>query len=111
MTNQLTGEQLRDQGYSDVLAADASIARGTRKHIERGLDELIALGLPFTADDLHAWLGDDVQPHSVNLVPALFGTYRCAGRIVPTGWVTSTRPSRHAAAVRVWIAAPAQEAA
>jgi len=103
-----SGRQLRNAGYDDVIAADESLTRGAREHIERALDELIELGLPFTSDDIHALLPEDCEPHSPNLIPALIGSWRCLGKITPVGWTTSTRPSRHAAAVRVWVAAPAE---
>jgi hypothetical protein len=104
----LTGVELRDAGYDSVIAADEAVHRGHRAAIETALAELIAGGEPFTADDVHRLLGDDFHPHSPSLVSALFGTWRIAGRIRPVGWTTSTRPSRHAAAVRVWTGAQAE---
>lgn len=107
----LTGEQLRDRGIANVLDADNAVHRGVRELIERTLDRLIDQGSPFTADDVHALLPEDAQPHSSNLLPAAFRTYRVAGLITQVGWSTSTRPTRHAGVVRMWIGAEHPEAA
>lgn len=97
-----SGRQLRAAGYDNVLAADEAVHRGHRAAIEKALIELIDRAEPFTADNVYELLGDDVRPHSQNLLPALIGSWRCRGLLTPIGWRTSTRPSRHSAAVRVW---------
>lgn len=100
-----TGSQLRDQGIADVLDADHAVNRGVREHVEHVLDELIESGRPFCADDVHRLLPQDVQPHSPHLIPALFRTYAVREQIRQVGWATSTRPTRHAGVVRMWIGA------
>lgn len=109
--NSQTGSQLRDEGINAVLDADVAPHRGCREHIERVLDELIAAGHPFCADDVHKLLPEDMQPHSPYLIPALFRVYRTREQIRQVGWATSTRPTRHAGVVRMWVGAEHTEAA
>lgn len=108
-TTEPTGEQLRDQGIADVLDADDAVHRGAREHIARALEELIGRGRPFTSDDVHELLPEDVQPHSPNLLPAVVRAFRGAKRIEQVGWSTSTRPTRHAGVIRQWIGSDTAE--
>lgn len=107
-----TGQDLRDAGTAAVLDADAAVHRNYREHIERVMDDLVDSGRPFTADDVQRELPDDVRKRmAVNLVPALFSSYSGSGRIVQTGWSTSTRSSRHTGVQRCWVGAWAAKAA
>lgn len=102
-----TGRDLCDQGLTAVLAADAAVHRGHREAIDAVLDELIAAGAEFTADDLQGRLDDDTRQHAApNLVSAVIAVAVRQGRVVQTGWCTSTRPARHRGALRKWVAAP-----
>lgn len=104
------GIERRDEGWSAVQAADAAINRDYRKHYEQALVELIALGLPFTADDVEQRAENDAAtcshcsgPHSANLIGSVLGLAAKAGRIRRTGARRrSTHPARNAAHNPVW---------
>ncbi|GGU61734.1 hypothetical protein [Lentzea flava] len=100
---QPTGAQLRDAGVADVLAADQAVHRGYRDEIESVLEELIASGAEFTADDLQARLTDDTRLRAApSLISAVIAVAARQGRIRQTGWGTSTRPTRHHGVLRRW---------
>jgi hypothetical protein len=104
---ELSGAQLRDAGVAAVLDADAAVHRGYRNVIESALDELIASGREFTADDLQARLDDDTREHAApNLLSAVIGVAARQSRIAHVGYGNSTRPARHRGVLRRWIKAP-----
>jgi hypothetical protein len=106
-----TGQQLKEQGQTDVIAADTAINRGAGDHIRIALASLILKGQPFTADDVRDRLPEDVKPHSDNLLPAFIGSAARTGRITAVGWATCTRPERRGGPMRKWIGAHAEDVA
>ncbi|MET9329507.1 hypothetical protein [Tsukamurella sp. NPDC003166] len=101
----------RDDGWSAVQAADAAVNREYRPHYEQALIELIALGKPFTADDVEQRAENDAEgcpclatgPHSPNLIGSVLGRAAKCGRIRRTGARRrSTHPARNAAYNPVW---------
>lgn len=98
-----TGEQQRDIGAQKTLAAATAAHRiEYRQHAERAIAAFRWENCDFTADDVHAEIPDEIQPHGPNVLPAVILTAARRGLIKHVGWARSTRPSRHAAAVRVW---------
>ena len=95
-----TGEELREQGMADVIAADTSVTRGCGEAIKAAILELAAEGAPFSADDVRARA--DVEPHSPNLFGAYFGSASRAGVIEPVGLCKPSRSSRHASRNFMW---------
>jgi len=95
----------RHEGQAAALAAATAGHRDHRDRAESALDELIAAGRPFTADDVRRLAGplDDAGP---NLLPSVIGTAASRRLIVPAGEYRSTRRSRRASRNRVWIARP-----
>lgn len=105
---QPTGARLRDEGVAATLAADHAINRDWRDPIEVAFTEVIRSGAQFTSEDIRARLAPDVLVGmSSGLLGAVLQQARREGRIRQTGWSVSPRPSRHAGAVRTWIAVPA----
>ena len=105
-TTEPTGAQLRDAGIDAVLAADVAVHRGFRKVIDAALDELIASGAEFSADDLQLRLDDTTRASAApNLVSAAIALASRQGRIRHVGWGTSTRPARHCGVQRRWVGA------
>lgn len=102
MTAPTVGARLRDQGWTDVHAADTAAHRGHAATIRNTVLTLAKSGRPFTAETVRAHLPDDCQPHSPNLLPAVIGSLASAHLIRRTGWTTATRPSRRASVLRVW---------
>jgi len=111
MADQPTGQQLRDQGQAEVIAADTAVHRMAGTHIRAAIDQLAAKGEPFTAEDVRKLLPEEVRPHSDNLLPAYIGGAAGAGRITAVGWATCTRPERRGGPMRRWIGAQHGEAA
>lgn len=66
----------------------------------RGVEYLAAAGADFTAPDLTELGVPD--PDHPNRWGALFRAALTAGLIVPVGFTTSTRRSRHGGVLRVW---------
>lgn len=98
-----TGEQRRDQGAASVLAASTAAHRRLyREHAERAIAAFIWENYSFTADDVHNEIPDDIRPHSPNVLPGVILAAVKRGAIRHVGWRKSTRPSRHAATLRVW---------
>ncbi|QLF83885.1 hypothetical protein SEA_MOOSEHEAD_44 [Gordonia phage Moosehead] len=98
-----TGRALRDAGTSAVVAADTAVHRGYADHVRDALDELIAAGVSFNADDVRALIPNGVEPHSPNLLPAIIGGYAAAGRIRAVGLVRPARASRRHSRNLVWV--------
>lgn len=109
---QPTGEQLRAEGVAACLAADDAPHRGLRQLVEDVLDELIASGRVFDADDVRRALPADVQQRiSPNLTPSVFSEYSRRGLIRPVGWSRSLARSRHRGSFRRWLGAAMSEPA
>lgn len=95
--NLTEGERLRDTGITRVLEADSQAQwRGDAYHWLA----LLAEGAEVTSTDLIEAVG---MPPSPNAVGAIMRSASVQGLIEPTGrYIRSTRPSCHAAVVRVW---------
>ncbi|GGU73499.1 hypothetical protein [Lentzea flava] len=112
MTDQLQlGLADRKQGQEANLAAAVAAHRRHREAAEVVLDELVASGQPFTAEDIRRGIPTGIEAHSPNVLPSLIGTWAARRRIVPCGEYRSRRRSRRASRNRVWVANPAQSAA
>lgn len=91
------GAELRDQGIARVLEADAQ--RIWRIDAYAWIARLHE-GQQVTSTDLVDAVG---MPPSPNAVGAIMRSAAVQGLIEPTGvYIQSTRPSCHAAVVRVW---------
>jgi len=99
-----TGPTLRDQGQDAVLAADTAVHRGFAEHVHDAVDQLIAAGQVFDAEDIRALVPEGVEPHSPNLLPAILGSLAARDRIRAVGHRRCTRPSRRAGWMRIWAA-------
>ncbi|GGM85031.1 hypothetical protein GCM10012275_64750 [Longimycelium tulufanense] len=97
-----TGKQLRDRGFAEVTAADRAVHRNVGERIKAAIDQLLAEGGEWTAEDVRARLPEGVEPHSPNLLGAIIGNYASRGLIRRVDLRTSRRPSRHAAEIKVW---------
>ena len=97
-----TGTQLRGQGQADVLAADVAAHRGYAEHVHDAVDQLVAAGVHFDAEDVRALVPEGVEPHSPNLLPAILGSMAANDRIRAVGHRRCTRPSRRAGWMRIW---------
>ena len=106
-----TGQQLKEQGQADVIAADMAIHRMAGVHIRAAIDALADKGKEFTAEDVRKELPKEFRAHSDNLLPAYIGGAAHAGRIKAVGWDTCTRPERRGGPMRKWIGAQHGEAA
>lgn len=100
-----TGHQRRAAG----IAANLSAAEANRPSYDEAaraaLSRCIRSGAPFSADDLHHHIPDDIEPDTThNVVPSLLGVYAAAGVIRRVGAANSTRPSRHGSRNALWIA-------
>lgn len=112
MTDQLQlGLADRNRGQEANLAAAVAAHRRYREAAEVVLDELVASGQPFTAEDIRRGVPHGIEPHSPNVLPSLIGTWAARRRIVPCGEYRSRRRSRRASRNRVWVANPAASAA
>lgn len=98
-------ERRRDRGTAAVIAAANTVHRSAKSYLIEAIQRRAESGLPFTSDDLQADLPADVEPHSPNLLPALINGASRRGLIRMHGLAHSTRPSRHAGRVCVWIGA------
>lgn len=96
-------ERRRDQGTADVIAAGEAVNRSAKACFIAAIQQRADSGVPFTADDVQADLPDGIEPHSPNLLPALMQGAAKRGLIRMHGLAHSTRPSRHAGRVCVWI--------
>lgn len=97
-----TGERLRREGVSAVIAADTAPHRNVGELIRAAILELAATGQTFTADDVRAMLPADAVPHSANLLPAHFGAQASAGHIEAVGMCKAARTSRRYSRNLVW---------
>lgn len=97
-------QRRRDQGTASVIAAAESVTRRSAKaHVIEAIQRRAESGRPFTADDVQRDLPEDIEPHSPNLLPALINGASKRGLIRMHGLARSSRPSRHAGRVCIWI--------
>lgn len=104
----MTGEDLRNQGWADVQAADTAVHRGYADLIRDAIDALNLTGEPWTAEDVRRWIADrhpEAMPHSPNLLGSVIGAEAAAGRISAVGLVKPGRASRRASMIRAWVGA------
>lgn len=104
----MTGQQLREQGISDVLAADTAPHRGYADLVREAIDTLIKSGEPFDAEDVRHLVSErypTAVAHSPNVLPAVFGAMASAKRITAVGMRKPTRRSRHYSRNLVWVGA------
>ena len=99
---ELTGQQLREQGQQ--LVVDNS-PEDYKNAAREAIAQLIESGKPFTADDVHRLIPDELQPHHPNVLPAMLGGAASAGRIVGDSYRKSGRRTRHASHNKLWRAA------
>lgn len=104
------GSSLRDEGVENTLAADVTPHRDHADTIRLTVARVALLESTFTSDDIHAALPEDCRPHSPNVLPAVIRDMAKKGLIRPVSYTQSSRPSRHAAVIRVWSAAAKQAA-
>lgn len=105
-----TGPTLRDQGISDVIAADTAINRSYATYIRRAIRELVDEGKEFTADDVWPRAirlceddGREFIPHDNNLIGGVTRGAAQAGLIVDTGRVLrSQRDAAHCRKLTIW---------
>lgn len=103
-----TGEDLRNQGWTDVQAADTAVHRGYADLIRDAIDALAKDGIPFTAEDARRHIArehPEAVPHSANLIGSIFGAEARSGRIQAVGLVKTGRASRRASMIRAWVGA------
>lgn len=101
-----TGGRRRAAG----IAANLSAAEHNRPDYEqaarRALSRCIRSGQPFSADDIHRHIPDDLEADAHhNVIPSLLGVSAAAGEIHRIGAANSSRPSRHGSRNALWIAA------
>lgn len=99
-----TGEQLKLEGITAVLAAATAPHRPWRWHAELALNTLIAKGDPFTIEDLRKLVPTDITPHHHNAWGALISTAAQAGHIQRCGIAKTHRKRAHAREVKLWQA-------
>lgn len=108
-----TGEQLKQQGAAETMAADYAIGRDVGPHLRKIITELAAALPEFTADDVWTHLYESTDPASVhaldqikhrhNLLPAHFNAAARAGEITHTGrYMKAQRRLRRAGVIGVW---------
>lgn len=101
-----TGEQLRDEGMSQV---DETHTRW-RDRADKIMQLLIISHQPFSANDFNQISDsypDPLQPHHPSSIGALFGAYAKRGKIVRCGTDRPTKASSHARTYAQWISADA----
>ncbi len=101
-----TGVDLKNLGSDLVIASDEARANAG-EHIRATIEHLAGLGQAFTAEDVREELRD--TPYVVlalkerpNLLPAHFVAAKRRGDIVPVGFTSPSRASRHGSVIRVW---------
>ena len=84
------------------LGAEQAIdnAREWAERADRTIAYLASTGLEFTADDIRRRCG---EPDSPNALGAVFLNAQRQGRISLAGYRRSSKVSRHAARVGIWI--------
>ena len=94
-----TGIERRNEGWSAVQTADVAINRSYGDYYRQALDEHIATGREFTADDIRDRAEElaprDAAPHSPNLLPAILGSATRNHRIAPVAFTKAGRRTRH----------------
>ena len=94
------GEVARDAGSGRVIAQEHSTWRG---QVADAITALARTGVPFTVDAVRELVAED--PKHPNSWGAAFLIASLDGTIVPAGFVSASRRSRHAAILRVWTGA------
>lgn len=101
-----TGHQRRAAGIAANLSAAESNRSDYEQAARRALSHCIRSGQPFSADDLHRYIPDDLEADAHhNVVPSLLGVSAAAGELRRVGAANSSRPSRHGSRNALWIAA------
>lgn len=91
----------------DCLAAETAIHHTWLDHANEALVLLASKGAPFSADQLHAFIPEGIEPHHPNAVGAFFKAAQNAGRIKHTGqYVMASRGPRHGNRNALWIGVP-----
>lgn len=90
-----TGHLEGQLGMDSALERAADWAADARRFINRHEP-----GDTFTADSLRYWVGD--PPGHGDALGAVIRGAAKSKRIRPIGYVTSTRPDRHGATIRIW---------
>lgn len=101
-----TGIDLKNLGADLIIANDEARANAS-EHIRATIDMLAGTGRTFTAEDVREHLADTpgvavTLRDRPNLLPAHFTAEKRKGRIVPVGFTTPSRASRHGAVIRIW---------
>lgn len=71
------------------------------------LDECIAAGRPFTAEEVRARIPANVRPEHHNQLPGVISRASRARRIQRVSDRTASRQTRHGGLLRVWVAGAA----
>lgn len=103
-----TGQQLRDKGVADVIAADMAPYRNAGPFIKAAISRLADKRWAFTASDVRKELEEHpavIQRlnDSPNLLPAYFSAAASAGQIRVVGYTKSTRRARHSGRIAMWV--------
>lgn len=97
---------LREAGIDNVLAADTAINRNYAGYVREAVDEIAGrFHRTITADDVRSWIEANhpgAEPHHPNVLPGAMQRLAAAGRLIPDGWMTSTRPEARGRVLRVW---------
>jgi hypothetical protein len=98
------GRRRRDVGAEAAgSAAPGALVTAWRVDAAKAMNDLIASGVVFSADDLVDRVG---MPPVANMVGAQFVGASTAKRIVAVGYVAASRPESHGRIQRTWQAAP-----
>ena len=98
MTEQL-GLDLAERGMAVVETAEA--IHGTWvKEADAVIWWLAHKGVPFTAEDVRAYVGDPIHP---NAMGARLNAAAKKGWITKAGVIKASRPERHANEMRQWV--------
>lgn len=74
------------------------------------VEDLIASGKEFSADDVRAAMPEGLDPHHPNAWGALFNSYRREGLVELVGYRQSTTKSRNGGVLRMWRGVPEDQA-
>lgn len=101
-----TGLELKHLGADLVIASDEA-RQNASEHIRATIDMLAGTGCTFTAEDVREHLAGIPSVAATlrdrpNLLPAHFTAEKRKGHIVPVGFTTPSRASRHGAVIRIW---------
>jgi hypothetical protein len=89
----------KERGMALVETAEA--IHGTWvKQADATIEWLAMKGVPFTAEDVRAYVGDPAHP---NAMGARLNAAARKGIIVKAGTIKASRPERHANEMRQWV--------